>query len=188
MENHGDEGQVFLDACCLINLFATGRARDIVAGLPYRFAVARLVAREEVLEVIGAGDEAGRVSLAPKLAALVAAGELREHDVETAEEIREMVRFARELDDGEAHTCALALCRGARVATDDRKAIRVFTAAGGGCSRTSELLFEWQERQGVDDEEVADLLRAIARRGSFLPPRQDPHFERWMGLLRKSLR
>lgn len=56
-------------------------------------------------------SHAGRVSLHPVLTELVQRGILERLDVETEEEETELVRFAAELDDGEAHTCALALVR-----------------------------------------------------------------------------
>jgi len=192
----GRGAPIFLDACCLINLFATGRAEEILAALPHRFAVARYVVEEEILEIgVEEADEVAasedeRESLHPLLAELVGKGTLEKHDVASPEEEAELVRFAAELDDGEAHTCALALVRGARVATDDRKAIRVFGSAwkrqgreGDPVLRTSELLFAWARGHGLGDPEIGPIVRAIARRASFFPPRDDPHFDRWMALL-----
>jgi predicted nucleic acid-binding protein len=182
----GEPGElVLLDACCLINLFATGHADEIVRALPYRFAVARYVAEEEVLKVAG---ESGDTSIHPDLADLIERGSVARLDVSSGEEMRYLVRFAIDLDDGEAHTCALAIVRSARVATDDRKAIRVFRAAREEpatepCLRTSELLFEWAAVEGVGAADLAEIVRAVARRASFLPPRDDPHVERWLDLL-----
>jgi len=192
----GRGGPVFLDACCLINLFATGRAEEILETLPHRFAVARYVVEEEVLEIgvedgdeVAASEEA-RESLHPLLAELVDKGILENLDIASPGEEAELVRFAAEIDDGEAHTCALALVRGARVATDDRKAIRVLRSAWKGQGRqgepvlrTSELLFSWARGHGLGEPEIGRIVRAIARRASFLPPKNDPHFERWMALL-----
>jgi len=134
------------------------------------------------------GEE--RVALHPLLAELTAEGVLEQLDVTTAQEQRELVRFAAELDDGEAHTCALALVRRARIATDDRKAVRVFTAASKGRGktekpvlRTSELLFSWAEQHKIPDLELVHVVTAVVSRASFAPPRDDPHFERWMALL-----
>lgn len=200
----GGEGLVLLDACVLINLFATGRAEEILDALPYRFAVARYVAEEEVLEIdaTSEGDEdrpveaerEGRIGLRPGIQALVEKGNVEQLDVSSPEEHRQLVRFAAHLDDGEAHTCALAFARSARVATDDRKAIRIFgearraadppEGAGAPCLRTSELLFEWAEASRADRVELGRIVRNIARRASFLPPRNDPHAERWLKLLR----
>jgi predicted nucleic acid-binding protein len=184
-EKDGD--LVLLDACCLINLFATGRVEEILDSLPHRFAVARYVVEEEVLEIAG---EEERVSLHPLLAELVGKGVLEKLDIESEEEEAELVRFAAELDDGEAHTCALAIVRRALVATDDKKAIRVFRSAWEGHGReeepvlrTSEPLFTWARARELEEPVIGRIVRAIARRASFFPPRNDPHFERWMALL-----
>lgn len=188
--------RVFLDACCLINLFASGRAEEILTRLPFRFAVARYVIEKEVLE-IGAqrhGDasapEESRIGVNTRLAELIERGVLEQLDVRTEEETIELVRFAAELDDGEAHTCALAVVRGARVATDDRKAIRVMRRAwkSRGHSmdpvlHTSDLLFEWARAETAEDSELTRIVGAIATRASFLPSKRDPHCERWMTLL-----
>lgn len=193
-EGRGD--LVFLDACCLINLFATGRAEEILKALPYRFAVAGYVVEEEVLEIDAeegtevSASESGRVPLHPLLADLVGKGVLEKLDITSKQEEAELVRFAAELDDGEAHTCALATVRAARVATDDKKAIRVLRSAWEGQAqeeepvlRTSELLFSWARGHGLGEPELGRIIRAIARRASFFPPKNDPHFKRWMALL-----
>lgn len=191
------KGLVFLDACCLINLLGGGHAEEMLVALPYRFAVARYVAEVEVLEVGSepvaerATSSQGTVSLQPSIAGLVERGVLKRVDIGSVTEQRDLVRFAMQLDDGEAHTCALALHRGARVATDDRKAIRVLRSVWKERSqaldvpRTSELLFSWAQEQGVSEPQLARIIRAIARRASFFPPHEDPHCERWLDLLHR---
>ena len=188
--------RVVLDACCLINLFATGRPREILAALPVRWSVSRYVAEEEVLEIAREDEPAagtrdrGRVALHPLLAELISQGIIELLDVTSEEEQGQLVRFAAQLDDGEAHTCALAIVRGARVATDDRKAIRVLRAAWQPLDRgsqpelrTSEILFSWAQASSIDRAELVHVVGAIARRASFFPPRDDPGFDRWMELL-----
>src|SRR5436305_9461663 len=103
-----EESLVLLDACCLINLLATGRCEEILRRLPYRFATSRLVATREVLSQ--------RLESMESLALL---------DLATEDEVAGFVRFAAELDDGEASVCALAVVGHGTVATDDRKALRV---------------------------------------------------------------
>jgi predicted nucleic acid-binding protein len=187
-------GLVFLDACCLINLFATGRAAEILQALPYRFAVARYVAEEEALQIRSATETGGsdqakeRIALKPMIAELISKGILERVDLATPKEEVEMLYFAAQLDDGEAMTCALAVTRDALVATDDRKAIRVLSSSRSQSPqilRTSELLFSWAEEQGIGEEELVEIVQAIARRGSFFPPKADPHFDRWLELLRR---
>lgn len=200
MTRDSEEGSelVFLDACCLINLFATGRAEEILVALPYRFAVARYVLEQEALE-IGTAEASGtsdagesRVALRPLIDDLLDKGIMDELDITSKGEETELVRFAADLDDGEAHTCALAIVRGARVATDDRKAIRVLSSAwkdqgrhGDPVMTTSELLFAWADGRDIAEPELIGLVRAVARRASFFPPRRDRHFERWMKLLQQ---
>jgi hypothetical protein len=190
---------VLLDACCLINLFASGHGEEILRALPYRWAIARYVVEEEMLEIevehVEAEDEPsssdrGRLPLRPLLAELLEKGLLEELDVGSEEEQAELVRFAAELDDGEAHPCALAIVRHGRVATDDRKAIRVLRTAwksrgheGEPALRTSELLFSWADAARIARPNLVQIVRAVARRASFFPPRSDPYFERWMELL-----
>jgi len=196
------ERLVFLDACCLINLFATGRAGEILQALPQRFAVAHYVAEEEVLEVgsnaTEEDDPEGRVALRPLISDLIENEVVTAFAVSSGEEQSELVRFAVDLDDGEAHTCALAITRSVQVATDDKKAIRVFqaawkeTAAGAIARdpivRTSELLFAWAERDQVSEADLVEIVRAVTRHATFLPPKGDPHFDRWMKLLEKEER
>lgn len=189
---------VLLDACCLINLFGAGRAEEILATLPFRFAVARYVVENEVLEIetesaVGSAEPESRQPLRPLLADLVAKGLLAELDVATGEEAAELVRFAVELDDGEAHTCALAIVRGARVATDDRKAIRVLRqtwrrrdGTTDPVLRTSDLLFSWAGAQDITDRELSRIVHGIASRARFLPSKDDPHRERWIELLERA--
>lgn len=186
---------VLLDACCLINLLATGRAEDILRALPHRWAVARYVVEAEVLEIEedakqGSDPDRRRVPLSPLLTELVEKGLLEELDVDSPEEEAELVRFAADLDDGEAHTCALATVRSGRVATDDKKAIRILRSAWTARGKesepvlhTSEILFAGADTQGIGNSDLARIVRAIARRASFFPPRSDPYFDRWMELL-----
>lgn len=191
----GGGGLVFLDACCLINLFATGRAEEILRTLPYDFAVARYVAEEEILEIEPAGrgtpgeGPRARESLRPSIQSLTSIGILQEIDVESSTEIEALIHFASRLDDGEAHTLALALTRDARLATDDKKALRVFQQhSPSPCLRTTDLLFQWAGLQEIQAPDLAQIIRSITRRACFLPPKSDSYFERWMELLQKTRR
>jgi hypothetical protein len=182
---------VVLDACCLINLFASGSAEEILRALPYRWAVARYILEEEILEIEEPSiADAARVPLRPLLTHLLQSEALQALDIASPEEETELVRFAAELDDGEAHTCALAITRQGRVATDDRKAIRVLRSAwadrghdGEPVLRTSDLLFSWADARQIARRDLIRAVRSIARRASYFPPKSDPHCERWMELL-----
>lgn len=165
----GETSLVLLDACCLINLLATGRCEEILDRLPYRFATSRLVADREVLSL----------PLEPmeSLALL---------DLAAEDEIAGFVRFAEELDDGEASVCALAVARGGTVATDDRKALRVLgrVAPSIASLQTPEILHAWAHLTRATEREIKEALHAVRRRGRFHPHREAPRFECWESFFR----
>jgi len=190
-----DPPLVLLDACCVINLLASGVAEEVLSAVPASFAVAQLVAEDEVLFVAQddddepAGDEAAAGSGAAAgvdperlgLTPLVEQGRLEVMELGTHEEHETFVELALQLDDGEAMTAALAIHRGGEVATDDRKAIRLLEGRSPPVPlrRPSSLLWMWVRRRKVPEERVREVLRRIQRRASFTPPRDDPEVEWW---------
>lgn len=182
-------GLLFLDACCLLNLFATDRIEEILSCLPYRCATSRLVAAKEVLSIGTSGGATGlseREVIPPdRLERLPDLGIL---DLETDAEVSAFVRFALELADGEASVCALALTHQGGVATDDRKALRVLARDAPTVStvQTPELLHDWAQRLKLPDHEVLGALRRVRDRGRFYPRRDAPKFDWWDGHFRIS--
>ena len=178
---------VLLDACCVINLYATGHIQRILEELPFRFAVSRLVAEREVLSVRRVGDSGSQRDREPiSLAELEASGVLSMMNLESREEKAAFAGFALDLDDGEASVCALAVLHDGGVATDDRKALRVLASSGfkGPTLQTPELLFDWTRREQVLDLQVREMLRAVRDRATFIPRRTAPHFLWWNSFLR----
>lgn len=189
-----DPPLVLLDACCVINLLASGVAEEVLSAVPASFAVSQLVAEDEVLFVAQdddepAGDEAAAGSDAAAgvdperlgLTPLVEQGRLEVMELGTHEEHETFVELALQLDDGEAMTAALAIHRGGEVNTDDRKAIRLLEGRSPPVPlrRTTSLLRMWVRRRNVPEEQVRQVLRRIQRRASFTPPRDDPEVEWW---------
>lgn len=174
---------VFLDACCLLNLAASGRFSRVLDALPARFGVAR-AAWEEVLYLDGTGEEGDRepVDLKPFLAP----GFLQITQPETEQETAGYVDFAAHLDDGEAMTCALARARGGAVATDDRKALRLLRSLEPPVPAltTSVLLKNWADEISPSPSDLKRVLTDVERRGRFRPGRTDPLFEWWEAAVR----
>ena len=194
---------VFLDACCAINVLASGAAQEILRSLPFQVAVTPRVLKEEVLYVrdeptreaaedgseleldLTATDDPEiiiqKVGLQPLVesGAVGAAGPLSDEELET------FVTLALELDDGEAETAAAAIHRGGAIATDDKKAIRVLGlhAPGLVILRTSDLLRTWVVTRSIPGERVRETLVAIERKASFLPPRDDPERAWWVRIV-----
>lgn len=180
---HLPEGaRVLLDACCLINLLATGRLEDILRTLPCDFATSRFIATNEVLSLRsspapGAPVEreyipSERLECSDCLVIL---------DASDQEEIAEVVRFEEELDRGEASICALAVIRGGVVATDDAKALRVLKrlAPRVPTVQTPELLHEWARLARLSNDEIGKALRDVRQRACFYPGRNAPRFDWW---------
>jgi hypothetical protein len=107
-------------------------------------------------------------------------------DLATEDEVAGFVRFAAELDDGEASVCALAVVGHGTVATDDRKALRVLgrIAPHIASLQTPEILHAWAHITHASDRDVAETLLAVRRRGRFHPRRDAPRFEWWESFLR----
>jgi hypothetical protein len=173
---------ILLDACCLINLFATERIEEILTNLPYRFATSRFVATKEVLSIARSTEVEGpleREIIEPHR--LEDLENLSLFDLTSQEEMADFVRFAADLDDGEASVCALAVSYKGRVATDDRKTLRLLSRAVPEVVtiQTPALLYEWAHLCKIPEVTVGEVLRSVRHRARFYPPRDARHFEWW---------
>ena len=168
-----------LDACVLINLLASGRAQDIMTGSRYRFGICSVVKNESIY--LRATD-----SNAPpeevKLDLHLESNSLVVYELSGDVEKELYVDFAAELDDGEAMSLALVHARGFAMASDDRKARRIFmeeVAVPERLLSTSQILKDWSEIVGLSPTELKQVLVDVSRRGRFFPNSGDDHFEWW---------
>lgn len=117
-----------------------------------------------------------------KLDAYLDSNRLTVFELSSNEEKELYVDYATQLDDGEAMSLALAYSRGFSLASDDRKARRLFTEEIGDPKRllsTSQILKEWSEKAGMDAANLKQVLTDVLRRGRFFPNSGDAHFEWW---------
>jgi predicted nucleic acid-binding protein len=172
---------VILDACCTLNLAATGRMAEIVEQLPYLFCIGRRALGEALWLRIPGEEERERVDLQP----LVQLRLLAVHNLQGPAEEALFVRFSGQIADAEAEAAALAILRGYVLATDDRKARRVATADSPLLRLTStlELIQEWQDAAAIPAENVADILHRVADRARYRPRRNHPLWEWWSRLM-----
>ncbi|HVW79364.1 MAG TPA: hypothetical protein VHB69_00285 [Mycobacteriales bacterium] len=107
------------------------------------------------------------------------------HDIEIVElaphELADYISLAVSLDDGEAATLALARSRGWPVVTDDRKAIRIAGSLRPAVRilDTPALLKLLARALRLDDAAIANTLRMVEERASFVPSRSSPDAEWW---------
>lgn len=170
---------LILDACVMINLAASGIPLRELAGRNHvAFTMVRLAAREalyvraiddtdrrEEIDVMGRADR----------------GDLRLVDLRP-DELPTFVDLARQLDDGEAASLAVAIHRCLPLATDDRKARRVALAGTPPVElvTTAGLLRGWEADHDEPTARVSGALASIEVRASFVPGRNDPLREWWL--------
>jgi hypothetical protein len=179
---------VVLDACCLINLAAAGALETWLSDLALKWVLPEAVLGEALLLRASSGQPAAVADADPSepvpepitLAPHIASGLLTVIRPETDAELAAYVAFARELDDGEAMALAIAECRGWRLATDDRKAMRLAGAAGVSVLTTSMIVKQWADQRSPTATEIRVALIAVRDRARFLPGGRDPLWDWWI--------
>ena len=175
-----------LDASCLLNLYATGRLREIALVVGMQLEVAEYVLENEVIytwqtDATGAREEAVPVDLTP----LGSEGLIRVVRMEHPDDQAAFVALAAVVDDGEAATAALAARRGCSVATDDRKARRVFGELMPDVPMVStlDLLKRWADASQVPGDELREAMDAMRQSASYVPSSREPLFEWWASIM-----
>jgi predicted nucleic acid-binding protein len=169
---------LLLDACALINLYACGHAREILASSAMPCAIVSQV-RHETLFIRrgGQGEDAGeRIPI--DLNDQLSQGLLQVVPEAIEDELNTFIDLAVELGDGEAMTAAIALHRGHTVVTDDRVALRVI----GNRVPTKpslQLIKDWIEREQISREVASRALLSLRQRGSYLPGTNHPLRSWW---------
>jgi len=178
-----DHSCVILDACCLMNLYASRHMAEIVATITEKIAVATYVKNEEALFVYQASkqDQPAKTE-AVDIDSLVEAGLIRL--VELGAEIEKgyfAALTARRLDDGEAITAAMAINRHWALATDDRRARSILgqEAPQIALISTPQLVKHWADSHHPEPAQVNQAMRDIERRANFLVGKRDPLYNWW---------
>ena len=184
MTRHFDS--LLLDANCLLNLYATGRLREITVALPYQFWVADYVVEYEALFIWRPGPTDARdvqepVDLTPLLEESLIQRKCLEHPAEEAT----YVGLAAHLDDGEAITGALAFHRDCSIATDDRKARRILAQLNPPVQLVStlQLLKLWAKEATVPQDELRAAMADMQSGASYIPGARDPLYEWWRSIV-----
>lgn len=169
-----------LDACVLINLLASGEVEGILRSASMDSYICSAVEGESIyLRTEDPKNPIEPIDLRP----LIGSGLLAVCHIEGDQEAELYVDYASALDDGEAMSLAIALSRGFHLATDERKARRLFLEAGADAQRlpsTSELLRRWSEAELVPPAKLKASLLNIERRALYQPPTSDPNYQWWL--------
>ena len=171
------------DACGLLNLAATAQAQEILTALSCPSYVVAQVHAAEVLFLRPLPEEDPQGNLVEMdLSELFSAGLLEEVSLTAAEE-ELFVRYAQEVDDGEARTAAAAVSRGWRVATDDRAAIRLLRSLSlpPPVVTTPDWLKQWADTGQLDATSLDGVLRRVELCARYRPRRIHPLCDWWNG-------
>lgn len=171
---------LLLDACIAINLLATDHSETIAETLEIRFLMARQAATEcagldilhDKIAVRCQGTEAATIAFADVLPL-------------ADTEIDDYVQLARDIDDGEAATIAIAKSRSLPMATDDRKARRVAIEVGLATPiGTTSILRKYAGIANLTPPQVAEILQRVRNDASYIPRHTDENFAWWQQAIR----
>ena len=133
-------------------------------------------------------DETREERVPVDLSQLVSDGLIHLMRLEQLEEELTFVDLAVSIDDGEATTGALAFHRECSVATDDRKARRVFGERFPAVPvvSTLELLNLWAQDESVSNVELQAAMTRMRTGASYVPGYRDPLYGWWREIIHGS--
>lgn len=173
---------VILDACCLINLYASGHMKSILESLKVSLFIAEYVYTEELAFLkSGFDDDEVQVSEQSHLDSLIQAGIISTISLESEIEQNLFVNLAAGIDDGEATTAAIAITRNWALGTDDRRAmtyLRQRTITLPFVS-TLEVIKFWAEVTMQSTNTIQSALTNVRVRGRYKPKSSHPLYVWW---------
>lgn len=178
-----------LDACCLINLYASRRIADILETLKTPVAVADYVLHKEALWVYGGPDDNVRASKE-----IIDLKNLQERGLliitSLCSELEEatMVNYAYYIkDEGDAITGAIAIHRNWIMVTDDGRATNYLTSQIPTLKivSTLDLVKAWVDASTLEFLEIQSVLWNIRERAKYKPKEGHPLYDWWRNYMQK---
>lgn len=177
---------VILDACGVVNLYASGQFAPILAALANDWYLPAAVERESKTYRQPDPADLGELIVVPvDLLPAINAGILTRCDCESEEETELYLELAAQIrDDGESMGLAIAKCRGWSVLTDDKKARRIGKELGVSVVATTEVMKRWSEITKPSESELSVVLEAIERFANYRPARGAEYFDWWLAAIK----
>jgi hypothetical protein len=179
---------IAVDACCLIDLLASGDVEAILRASGFSWQLPSAVRGE--VQYVRQHDPAqpGKLVKVPAdLSGLVASGLLTICDPQNQQEFDRFTHYAGLFrSDGESMCLALAEQRGWVVGTDDRRAIRVAQQAGLAVVSCPQLLKAWADAATPDQATLLRVLQDIQVLAQFKPNPSMPEFRWWVDRFAKA--
>jgi predicted nucleic acid-binding protein len=176
---------IILDASCLLNLCASGKLKEIAETLNGPLVVSDYVLNHEVLFIRHKETEQDDEEIKPvNLVPLISLGLIKVISLNTEEEQNTFIDLATELDDGEAITISLAECQHCKVATDDRKALKVISSRSSTHSiSTLEIIKNWVDQKNISKEDTKRVLTLVLKDAHFYPGERDGLYSWWRDIM-----
>ena len=171
---------LILDACCVLNLCASGSFLSILKTIPAQVVVTEVVKQRELktLQHLTFEDKDGAIQLERS----IQQGLLLVVDFESESEEETFINYVFEMgDDGESATFAIASHRRWAVATDDKKAISFFQKEEPDIQilSTLEIIKHWSEVENINSADLKNALNSVRVRGRYLPAQRHPLYNWW---------
>lgn len=174
---------IILDAYCIINLYASGQMKNILASIPKQVAIAAYVRDIETNRIYsdpaeGLTKEAEFINLQTFIDDKLLQITSPENDVE--ENMVVNFSFAPALDNGDAITAAIAVPRQWSLGTDDKKAISFFmrNIPQLHLISTLDLLKHWVDTTSPELTIIRAVLENIHNRAGY-KPHDKHHLYKW---------
>lgn len=177
-----------IDACCLIDLLASGEAEAILraSGLTWHLPVA-VQAEVQYRRQHDPAQPGKTIMVRVDLSPMIASGLLTVCNPQTQQELDQFTQYAALFrSDGEAMCLALAGEKKWFVATDDRKAIRVAQQAGLTVVSCPQLLKAWADATSPNQGALLSVLQDIEVLAQFSPNSTMPEYQWWVDELAKT--
>lgn len=173
-----DKEGIILDACCIINLYASSVMEEVLESITFPFFVDQYVREKEALKV---KTEKENEFVDIDLDSFVQSGLLKEISLNAESEVNTFVNLAASLDDGEARCGAIASHRRLAVATDEKAGIRLFSSLNPPIPTIStlEMLYHWSGSNSINTPKISLVLDNIERKASYRPGSKHKYFKWW---------
>ncbi len=176
--------KLVIDASCLLNLLASGRAAEILEALDCELVGSPHLAGEVRYLIVGRDETGAAIREPVSLEPLESAGLLRIEAL-GGPVLASFLRSAEHLKDADAAAVALSVALELPLATDDSRQANVARMLFPSIEivSTLDLVYSVVSKLKLDDVALRSLARDIRFRASFLPPKKDPHREWFLDLL-----
>jgi hypothetical protein len=177
-----------IDACCLIDLLASGEAEAILRASGFVWHLPAAVHAEVQYHRQYDPAQPGKTIPVPvDLSAMISSGLANPCAPQSQQELDQFTQYAAIFrSDGEAMCLALAAERKWAVATDDRRAIRIAKQAGLTVVSCPELVKAWADATAPDPKVLRRVLHDIQVLAQFKPYSTMPEYQWWIDEIAKA--